>query len=301
MTKDEILAGYLNTSYYGRGAYGIQAAAQAYYGVDARTSTSPRAPTSPRCSRPPASTTGRPPPTPARSSSRSAGPTRSTTWSRGLAGRGRSATKLTFPEPHTPKAAPGCERPDRLPRRGRQRASWSAQGVTTRRCEAGGWTITLDIDKKKQKALEKSVDAAAGAPSSTARSSKVDATVQAGATSVDPKTGKVVALYGGVGPREHYMSNATRRDYQPASTFKPLVLASALENESTTQNGQPDQASTPSTTAPASARSSAATPRFAPQNEDDRQLRARHRPEGDEQLGQLRLRADGRRRRRPPP
>ncbi|MYS18013.1 biosynthetic peptidoglycan transglycosylase, partial [Streptomyces sp. SID4982] len=30
-SKDDILAGYINTSYYGRGAYGIQAAAQAYY------------------------------------------------------------------------------------------------------------------------------------------------------------------------------------------------------------------------------------------------------------------------------
>ena len=34
-SKDDILAGYINTSYYGRGAYGIQAAAQAYYRVDA--------------------------------------------------------------------------------------------------------------------------------------------------------------------------------------------------------------------------------------------------------------------------
>lgn len=34
-SKDQILQGYLNTSYYGRGAYGIQAAAQAYYGKDA--------------------------------------------------------------------------------------------------------------------------------------------------------------------------------------------------------------------------------------------------------------------------
>ncbi|NED81345.1 transglycosylase domain-containing protein, partial [Streptomyces sp. SID11233] len=34
-SKDDILAGYINTSYYGRGAYGIQAAAQAYYGIDA--------------------------------------------------------------------------------------------------------------------------------------------------------------------------------------------------------------------------------------------------------------------------
>lgn len=37
--KDEILAMYLNTVYFGRGAYGIQAAAQAYFGVDAEELT----------------------------------------------------------------------------------------------------------------------------------------------------------------------------------------------------------------------------------------------------------------------
>jgi membrane peptidoglycan carboxypeptidase len=34
-SKDEILQDYLNTIYFGRGAYGIQAAAQAYFGLDA--------------------------------------------------------------------------------------------------------------------------------------------------------------------------------------------------------------------------------------------------------------------------
>ena len=33
-TKDQILENYLNTVYFGRGAYGIQAAAQAYFGED---------------------------------------------------------------------------------------------------------------------------------------------------------------------------------------------------------------------------------------------------------------------------
>ena len=36
MSKDEILAMYLNYIYFGRGAYGIQAAAQTYFGVDAQ-------------------------------------------------------------------------------------------------------------------------------------------------------------------------------------------------------------------------------------------------------------------------
>ncbi len=35
-SKNEILQGYLNTIYFGRGAYGIQAAAQAYFGKDAK-------------------------------------------------------------------------------------------------------------------------------------------------------------------------------------------------------------------------------------------------------------------------
>jgi membrane peptidoglycan carboxypeptidase len=35
-SKQEILQGYLNTIYFGRGAYGVQAAAQAYFGVDAK-------------------------------------------------------------------------------------------------------------------------------------------------------------------------------------------------------------------------------------------------------------------------
>jgi membrane peptidoglycan carboxypeptidase len=39
LSKKQILAGYLNTIYFGRGAYGIQAAAQAYFGRDARNLT----------------------------------------------------------------------------------------------------------------------------------------------------------------------------------------------------------------------------------------------------------------------
>ncbi len=34
LSKEEILQGYLNTIYFGRGAYGVQAASQAYFGID---------------------------------------------------------------------------------------------------------------------------------------------------------------------------------------------------------------------------------------------------------------------------
>ena len=44
MSKDEILEGYLNTIFFGRGAYGIAAASQAYFGVDVRAITDPGRP-----------------------------------------------------------------------------------------------------------------------------------------------------------------------------------------------------------------------------------------------------------------
>ncbi|MFD1079816.1 transglycosylase domain-containing protein, partial [Longispora fulva] len=42
-SKQEILQGYLNTIYFGHGAYGIQAASQAYFKVDAKKLTVPQA------------------------------------------------------------------------------------------------------------------------------------------------------------------------------------------------------------------------------------------------------------------
>ncbi len=43
MSKEEILAGYLNTIYFGHGAYGVQAASKEYFNVDAKKLTVPQA------------------------------------------------------------------------------------------------------------------------------------------------------------------------------------------------------------------------------------------------------------------
>ena len=43
MSKEEILAGYLNTIYFGHGAYGLQAASKEYFGIDAKKLTVPQA------------------------------------------------------------------------------------------------------------------------------------------------------------------------------------------------------------------------------------------------------------------
>lgn len=133
--------------------------------------------------------------------------------------------------------------------------------------EAGGWTMTLNIDKKKQRELERSVDSSLN-DKLDPKARKVDARVQTGAASVDPRNGKVLALYGGRDYIEHQLSNATRRDYQVASTFKPLILASALENKATTQDGRPVTAGTIYDGTSERPLEGSPTP-YAPPNEDD--------------------------------
>ncbi|MFI1885786.1 transglycosylase domain-containing protein [Streptomyces jumonjinensis] len=236
-SKDEILAGYINTSYYGRGAYGIQAAAQAYYGVDAAELTLAQGAYLAALLQAPnqydwaiASEKGK-----AMATDRWHYTLKNMVEEGWLEESARA--ELEFPVPDAPKAAPGMEGQTGYLVEAAN-AELAAQGISEEDIEAGGWTITLNIDKKRQQALEQAVDQELEAKLDRTGDKK-HATVQAGATSVDPETGEVVALYGGTDATEHWLSNATRRDYQPASTFKPVVLASALENEAVTQDGDP--------------------------------------------------------------
>ncbi|MFV0133897.1 transglycosylase domain-containing protein [Streptomyces sp. HMX87] len=251
-SKDYILAGYMNTSYYGRGAYGIQAAAQAYYRVDAEDLTVEQGAYLAALLQAPnqydwaiASDTGK--------------KLVRQRWNyvldnmvemKWLDRSERQAMK--FPEPEEPRPAPGLKgqagyvvETANAALMNRLVAEGTAEDMNQAKVmvDAGGWTITLNIDKKKQTQLEKAVK--------TRLTSKldpdqrdVDADVQAGAVSVDPETGAVVAMYGGVDYLKHFTNNATRDDYQPASTFKPVVLAAAVDDDAETQDGVPITADT---------------------------------------------------------
>ncbi|MEV4424746.1 transglycosylase domain-containing protein [Streptomyces sp. NPDC053792] len=266
MSKSDILAGYMNTSYYGRSAYGIQAAARSYYGVDATQLTTAQGAYLASLLQAPnqydwtsASTTGR--------------KLVEERWNYvldNMVGEGwlspSERAGLKFPVPQKPKPAPGMEgQTGYIVEAANQELM--RQGVSEEDIKAGGWTITLNIDEKKQKDLVKAVDKQLE-DKLDRKGDEKQATVQAGATSVDPKTGAVVALYGGVGATEHWMSNATRRDYQPASTFKPIVLASAVDNRAVTQDGRKIGLGT--IYDGTSQRPVVGSPiKFAPENEDD--------------------------------
>ncbi|MER5686483.1 transglycosylase domain-containing protein [Streptomyces sp. NPDC002205] len=265
--KNYILAGYINTAYYGRGASGIQAAAQAYYGVDAKDlNVSQGAYLAALLQAPSQYDWAVATPTGRRLVKERWAYTLDNMVKMHWLDQAQRDT-LKFPVPDKPKPARGMEGQTGYLVEAANK-ELDKQGITGDMREAGGWTFTLNIDKKRQKQLEASVDRQLESKLDR-KGNKVDATVQAGATSVDPKTGAVVALYGGVDYVKHYISNATRRDYQPASTFKPLVLASALENEAKTQDGDLIGVNTRYDGTSKRPVVGSDTP-FAPENEDNR-------------------------------
>ncbi|MEV0635276.1 transglycosylase domain-containing protein [Streptomyces sp. NPDC050619] len=275
MSKDQILAGYINTSYYGRNAYGIQAAAQAYYRVDAQKLTVAQGAYLAALLQAPsqydwavATDTGK--------------EMVKARWNYvldNMVGEGwldkTERDSMKFPVPKEPKAASGLEGQKGylvdLANTQLENQLMKQQGISRSQAEAQvidkGWTITLNIDKKKQAQLEKAAKAQLTSKLDP-KKRPVDADVQAGAVSVDPKTGKIVALYGGVDYFKHYQSNATRADYQPASTFKPVILAAAFDENAKTQDDKPITANTIyDGTSKRPVKGSAIG--FAPENEDD--------------------------------
>ncbi|WP_236245039.1 transglycosylase domain-containing protein [Streptomyces sp. CC210A] len=236
-SKDHILEGYLNTSYYGRNAYGVQAAARAYYGKDVdELGTAEGAYLAALLNAPSAYDVG----------SRTGNQTRALArWNHVLDAMveerwltAAERARLTFPAVTPARPAAGLSGQ-------RGYAVQAVNAYLTRHgivrsdeLAAGGYRITTTLRKDR-------VDAFADAVGARVLSRldpdtrPVDRYVRVGGASVEPATGKVVALYGGIGYTRQYVNNATRRDYQVGSTFKPFVFAAAVDRGATTQYGEP--------------------------------------------------------------
>ncbi|MGW1071391.1 transglycosylase domain-containing protein [Streptomyces sp. NPDC002537] len=267
--KKEILAGYLNTSYFGRNAYGIQAASRAYFDKDVKDITTEEGAYLAALLQAPSQYDW--------TAASDAGKRNATArWNyvldkeveqKWLDPEKRKSMQFEVPKP--PKPPKGLNGQNGyLVEAAKQEVerAFRKDGRGEGALAAGGWTITLSIDPKKQHALEQAVkDKVTSKLDKQAR--KVDSYAQVGAVSVDRKTGKIVAMYGGEDFAQHQISNATREDYQPASTFKPVIFASALDNESKTQDGSPITAGTTYDGTNERPVRGSDTP-FAPQNED---------------------------------
>ncbi|MEU3143509.1 transglycosylase domain-containing protein [Streptomyces sp. NPDC006999] len=267
-SKDKILEGYLNTSYFGRNAYGIQAAAHAYYGVDAQDLDAGRAAYLAALVNAPSQYD-----VVAHPENRPAAESRWNYVLDGMVEKGwldaAERAGLVFPAPRGNTNSTGMSG-----QRGYivqiMKDHLTGNGIVgEEELDAGGYRITTTLQKDKQDAFVDSVnDNLMDRLDPEER--EVDTYVRAGGTAVEPRTGKVRAMYNGIDYVKQYTPNATRRDYQVGSIFKPFVFASAVENGSSTQGGRPI---TPNTVYDGTnKRPVEGWPggRYAPANEDDR-------------------------------
>ncbi|MFJ4686084.1 transglycosylase domain-containing protein [Streptomyces sp. NPDC088789] len=234
-SKDEILEGYLNTSFFGRNAYGIQAAAQAYYGIDA-------AELSPAQGAYLASLLNAPSEydVVAQPQNRKAAEAR---WGYVLDGMVKKGwlgaserAGLKFPMPREATVSTGMSGQRGYVVEAVKQYLTEEDILTPEQLAAGGYRITTTLEKPKQDAFVEAVDDHLMSQLDK-KNRKVDSYVRAGGASVDPKTGKVVAMYGGIDYVKQYTNGATRRDYQVGSTFKPFVFTAAVDRHSSTQDG----------------------------------------------------------------
>ncbi|KAB2591010.1 penicillin-binding protein [Streptomyces arboris] len=239
--KEAVMAGYLNVSYYGRGASGLQAAARTYYDKDA-TDLDPS-----ECAflatllkgasyYDPAGATDIDPKgaTPAKNRKRA-----EERWEwilneqvkDGKMSAEERATYKEFPEPKPPKknAKLGGQTGYLVELARKYFLANNTENITAKEMELGGFEIHTTFEEKKVKALAKAVDKVYKAKIRPEERPKTDTHVEFGGASVDTKTGAILATYGGQDATKHFTNNADATGAQVGSTWKPFVLAAAMQ------------------------------------------------------------------------
>ncbi len=218
-SKDEILENYLNTIYFGRGAYGIEAAATTFFGVPAAALTPQQGAVLAVQVRSPSSYD--PESNPEGAQDR---------WGLVLDGMveegwmtqaERDASVYPPVAPRPASSALGIPTGPQGLVVSQAIQELEARGYSEEQIRAGGLRITTTVDRAAQDAAIAAVDdVMAEQPREVLRQALV---------AVDPKSGAVRAYYGGdVGAGVDAVDYAQARR-QPGSSMKPYVLATALE------------------------------------------------------------------------
>ncbi|GII77840.1 hypothetical protein Sru01_28220 [Sphaerisporangium rufum] len=217
--KSWVLEQYLNTIYFGRGAYGVQAAAQAYFGKDVQKLSPAEGAYLAAVIQQPSRFAD------PKGADLDAAQARWRTVVQGMVRTGAvtpaDAAAMNFPElakMKNPLALNGqkgyalAQVRDELNRR----------GYTDEDIHQRGLKITTTFSKSLMAAAENAV-----------RDTLPDGTsgkVRTGLAAIDPRSGEVVAFYGGKDYQANQYDNAFSAKVQAGSTFKPYTLAAALED-----------------------------------------------------------------------
>jgi len=219
LSKEKILEGYLNTIYFGRGAYGVQAAAQAYFGVNAEDLTLKQSAVLASVLNNPSQFD------PANGKShREALDARYRYVLGGMASMGAiSDTKAQQAErhlPHLPEFKEGS-------RYGQQkghmltlvRQELHHLDFTDDQIDGGGLRVTTTLTKKAMEAARAGVN--------EVRPDISDKFLHVAVATVQPGTGALLGFYGGQNYL-HSQINWAQAGGMVGSTFKPVSLAAAI-------------------------------------------------------------------------
>ncbi|WP_417898598.1 PBP1A family penicillin-binding protein [Bacillus haimaensis] len=222
-SKEEILEGYLNTIYYGHGAYGVESASYYYFGKPAADLNMAEAsmlagiPKGPGVYSPFTDSE--------RALARQKTVLDSMVENKDLT---RAEAEAVLAEPlvygereHLPKEFMAPYFQDAV------RSVIRHDLKLEKELEDGGLHIYTTLDPKMQEIAEEQI-AATFDPNST---------MQVGFVAMDPKSGKVLALVGGRNYEESPYNRVTQAERQPGSTFKPLLYYRALEKGFTPSTG----------------------------------------------------------------
>jgi penicillin-binding protein 2D len=215
-SKDQILEGYLNTIYYGHGAYGIQAASQYFFGKNAADLTLAES----------TLLTGVP-----------KGPSYYSPFNSMEKAKQRQKIILNMMVENkfiTDKAATAAAGESltfvgKFPHARKEIAPYYQDAVQNvlrnqlnideRTIELGGLKVYTTLDMKQQEAAERSIE----------KLISKDTEIEVALVALNPKNGHVKAMVGGRDYEKSPFNRAVQAVRQPGSTIKPLLFYAALE------------------------------------------------------------------------
>ncbi|MFF0505692.1 transglycosylase domain-containing protein [Streptomyces fimicarius] len=241
MKKEDVMKGYLNVSYYGRGASGLQAAARTYYNKDAGELNPSE------CAFLATLLKGASYYDPAGAidiDKANATPEKNTKRAKerwewildeqvkdGRMSAEDRAKYTKFPDPLPPKkdAKLGGQTGYLVDLAKKYFLANNDRGIDAKQLELGGFEIHTTFQKKRVQELEKAVNKVYKAKIRPKERPETDTHVEFGGASVDAKTGAIIATYGGQDATTHFTNNADATGAQVGSTWKPFVLAAAMQ------------------------------------------------------------------------
>ncbi|MEV7179570.1 transglycosylase domain-containing protein [Kitasatospora sp. NPDC093679] len=225
LSKDEILAGYLNTSWFGRGSYGIQRAAAAYYGKDVSALNPSEAAFLASLLK------GASLYDPSLSKDNYQRAVERWSWvldrmvETGKLPAAERARYTDFPRPLAPPVARGLGGQTGYLVDLAESYLVSHSAITPALLDLGGYQIRTTFDRQRTADLTAAVQSA-GPRLDPAREADRHARIGAASVSAD---GRILALYGGPDYLKQGFDNANTSNVPVGTAFTPIVYAAALD------------------------------------------------------------------------